>query len=213
MSDELHSVQRERMFRPRYVLAAAGAALILAAGASAVGAAHHLFGRQGTDARVPGIVGDRVHELLSLPSPAGEVGLWIGPTQAGGRCVYLHIGDQAASGPSSANGGSQCDVGPSTRQTTPINTNLTWYPVEGSFTLVIDGHVAPDSRIAALELRSAAGARLLPLVKGYFLGDIPVAPQGQLPAEGAPYVLVGSGKDGREVARVDLRRLAQSPSR
>jgi hypothetical protein len=201
------------MNRPRYVLAATAGALILAAGASAVGATHHLFGRHGSDPRVPGIVGDRVQELLSLPSPAGELSLWIGPTQAGGRCVYLHIGDQAAAGSSSPNGGSQCDVGPSTRQTTPINTNLTWYPVEGSFTLVIDGHIAPDSRIATLELRSAAGARVLPLAKGYFLGDIPVARQGQLPAEGSPYVLVGSAKDGREVARVDLRRLAQSPSR
>ena len=208
MTDDLHYIQRKR---PRYVLAVAGGALILTAAASAFGAAH-LFGREGADARVPGIVGDRVQQLLSVPSPAGEVSLWIGPTQAGGRCVYLHIGDRAASGPS-PNGGSQCDVGPSTRQTTPINTNLTWYPVEGSFTLVIDGRVAPDSRIATLELRSAAGPRVLPLAKGYFLGDIPVAPQGQLPAEGAPYVLVGSAKDGREVARVDLRKLAQSPSR
>jgi hypothetical protein len=212
MSEKLHSVPSARMFRPRYVLVAAAGALILAAGASAVGAAHHLFGSRQSDPRLPGIVGERLQELVSSPSPAGEASLWIGPTQAGGRCVYLHIGNGAGPEAASPNGGSQCDVGPSTRQTIPINTNLTWYPVEGSFTLLVDGHVAPDSRIAMIELRSATGTRALPLVKGYFLANIPVAPQGQLPAEGAPYVLVGSGKDGRDVARVDLARIAQSSS-
>jgi hypothetical protein len=211
MTEELHPTPRERTFRPRYVLAAAAGALLLVAAASAVAAGHHLFDRLRSDPRVPGIVGARVQELLSLPTPAGEVSLWIGPTQAGGRCVYLHIGDRAGPGAASPNGGSQCDVGPSSRQRIPINTNLTWYPVRGSFTLLVDGHVAPDSRIAKIELRSAAGARALPLAKGYFLANITVAPQGQLPA-GGPYVLVGFGKDGREVARVDLGRIAQSSS-
>lgn len=210
MTEELHPVSSKRTFRPRYVLAASVGALILAAAASAVGVGHHLFGAVQPDPRLPDVVGDRVQELVSLPTPAGEASLWIGPTEAGGRCVYLHIGDRAGSGAPSPNGGSQCDVGPSSRQTIPINTSLTWYPVKGSFTMLVDGHVAPDSRITRIELQSARGDRALPLAKGYFLADIAVAPQGQLPAEGAPYALVGLGRDGREVARVDLRRLAQS---
>jgi hypothetical protein len=57
-------------------------------------------------------------------------------------------------------------------------------------------------------LQSAAEARTLPVAKACFLADLGVAPQGQLPADARPYVLVGYDKNGQEVSRVDLQRLA-----
>jgi hypothetical protein len=201
-----------RALRPRHALLAAAVAIAAVLVAPAFGMGHWLFGRLDSDPRLPGIVGDRVQKLLSVPSPAGEVSLWIGPTQASGRCVFMHIGAAAnASGAApTPNGGSQCDIGPSGPQTLPITTDLTWYPANGTFTLLLDGHVAAGSGIEKVTLQSATGTRKLALVKGYFLTDLAVAPQGQLPTSGRPYILVGYDGQDQEVSRVDLARLAGS---
>jgi hypothetical protein len=199
---------RPRRLRPRHALIAAAAAVVAVVAAPALGIRQGLFGRLDSDPRLPGIVGNRVQKLASVQTPAGEASLWIGPTQASGRCVFIHIGSTANGAVPIPNGGSQCDLGPSAPQTLPIATDLTWYPAAGTFTLLVDGQLATGSRITKLVLRSAAGATPLPLAKGYFLTDLAAAPQGQLPAGGGPYVLVGSDAQGREVARVDLARLA-----
>jgi hypothetical protein len=199
-----------RALRPRHALLAAAVAIVAVVVAPAFGMGNWLFGRLDSDPRLPGIVGNRVQKLLSVPTPAGEASLWIGPTQAAGRCVFMHIG--AAANDSAAaptpNGGSQCDIGPSAPQTLPIATDLTWYPANGTFTLLLDGHVAPGSKIAKLTLESATETRKLALVKGYFLTDLAVAPQGQLPTSGRPYILVGYDGHDHEVSRIDLERLA-----
>ena len=122
----------------------------------------------------------------------------------------IHVGDVANGAAPAPNGGSQCDIGPSAPQTLPIATNLTWYPANGRFTLLLDGHVAPGSRITKIVLDSNGKARELPLAKAYFLADLAVAPQGRLPADGRPYALIGYDKEGQEVSRVDLQRLAGS---
>ena len=200
------------LVRPRHALLAAAVVLLAVVVAPAFGMGHWLFGRLDSDPRLPGIVGDRVQKLLSVPTPAGEVSLWIGPSQAAGRCVFMHIG-AAANGSGAAptpNGGSQCDIGPSARQTLPIATDLTWYPADGTFTLLLDGHVAAGSGIAKVTLESATETRKLALVKGYFLTDLAVAPQGQLPTSGRPFSLVGYDGHDHEVSRVDLARLAGS---
>jgi hypothetical protein len=204
-----------RVLRPRHALLAAAVAIVAVAVAPAFGMGHWLFGRLDSDPRLPGIVGNRVQQLLSVPTPAGEASLWIGPTQASGRCVFIHIGGAATSGSGAAptpNGGSQCDIGPSSPQTLPIATDLTWYPADGTFTLLLDGHVAAGSRIAKLTLESGTETRTLALAKGYFLTDLAVAPQGQLPASGRPYILVGYDGQNHEVSRVDLARLTGSAS-
>jgi hypothetical protein len=203
---------RARALRPRHALLAATVAIVAVVVAPAFGIGHSLFGRLDSDPRLPGIEGNRVQKLLSVPTPAGEASLWIGPTQSSGRCVFIHIG-APANGPGAAptpNGGSQCDIGPSTPQTLPIATDLTWYPANGTFTLLLDGHVAASSRIAKVTLESATQTRKLALVKGYFLTNLAVAAQGQLPTSGGPYVLVGYDGHDREVSRVDLARLAGS---
>ena len=105
---------------------------------------------------------------------------------------------------------SVCGVGPSTPQTLPIATDLTWYPADGTFTLLLDGYVAPGSRIAKVTLESATQTRQLALVKGYFLTNLAVAAQGQLPTSGGPYILAGYDGHDHEVSRVDLARLAGS---
>jgi hypothetical protein len=202
-----------RGLRPRHALLAAAAAIVAVVAAPALGIGHGLFGRLDSDPRLPGIVGNRVQKLASVQTPAGEASLWIGPTQASGRCVFIHIGAAAngAVAVPTPNGGSQCDIGPSSPQTIPISTDLTWYPAGGgTFTLLLDGHVAPSSHITTIVLQSTTETRKLPFTKGYFLADLAVAPQGQLPAEGGPYVLVGYDKAGQEVSRVDLARLAGS---
>jgi hypothetical protein len=186
--------------------------MVVVVAAPAFGIGHSLFGRLDSDPRLPGIVGDRVQKLLSVATPAGEASLWIGPTQASGRCVFIHIG-AAASGSGAAptpNGGSQCDIGPSAARTLPITTDLTWYPANGMFTLLVDGHVAAGSGIARVTMESATETRKLALVKGYFLTDLAVAPQGQLPTSGRPHDLVGYDGHGHEVSRVELERLAGS---
>jgi hypothetical protein len=197
-----------RGLRPRHALLAAAAAVVVVVAAPALGIGHGLFGRLDSDPRLPGIVGNRVQKLVAVQTPAGEASLWIGPTQASGRCVFIHIGATANGAAPTPNGGSQCDIGPSAPQTLPISTDLTWYPVGGTFTLLVDGHVAAGSRITKMVLKSSAEMRALPLTKGYFLTDLAVAPQGKLPANDAPYVLVGYDAGGDEVARVDLARLA-----
>ena len=200
------------LLRPRHALLAAAVAIVAVVVAPAFGMGHWLFGRLDSDPRLPGIVGNRVQKLLSVPTPAGEASLWVGPTQASGRCVFLHIG--ATAGGSGAaptpNGGSQCDIGPSARQTLPIATDLTWYPANGTFTLLLDGHVAPGSGIAKVTLESATQTRQLALVKGYFLTNLAVAAQGQLPTSGGPYILAGYDGHDHEVSRVDLARLTGS---
>lgn len=196
--------------RPRHALVAAALGLVAVVAAPALGVGHGLFGLLDSDPRVPGIVGNRVQQLVSVPTPAGEASLWVGPTEASGRCVFIHVGGVANGGVPTPNGGSQCDIGPSAPQTLPIATNLTWYPANGTFTLLIDGHVAPGSRITRVVMKAGAQARVLTLAKGYFLADVATAPQGQLPANGTPYVLVGYDKNGQEVSRVDLQRLAGS---
>ena len=197
-----------RGLRPRHALFAAAAAIVAVVAAPALGIGHGLFGLLDSDPRLPGIVGNRVQKLASVQTPAGEASLWIGPTQASGRCVFIHIGTAASGAAPTPNGGSQCDIGPSAPQTLPISTDLTWYPAGGgTFTLLLDGHVASGSRITEIALKSAAGATQLQLAKGYFLTDFAVAPQGKLPANDAPYVLVGYDAGGDEVARVDLARL------
>ena len=196
--------------RPRHALLAAAAAIVAVVAAPALGIGHGLFGRLDSDPRLPGVVGNRVQKLASVQTPAGEASLWIGPTRASGRCVFIHVGATANGAVPTPNGGSQCDIGPSAPQTIPIATDLTWYPADGTFTLLVDGHVAAGSRIAKIVLESAAEKRTLPLAKGYFLTDLAVAPQGQLPKDGRPYVLVGYDGQGQEVGRVDLGRLAGS---
>ena len=208
---ELESAGRTRPIRglrPRHTLLAAAVAVVAVVAAPALGIGHGLFGRLDSDPRLPGIVGNRVQKLVAVQTPAGEASLWIGPTQASGRCVFIHFGSTGTGAAPTPNGGSQCDIGPSAPQTLPIATDLTWYPAAGTFTLLVDGQLSTGSRITKLVLRSAAGATPLPLAKGYFLTDLAAAPQGQLPAGGGPYVLVGSDAQGREVARVDLARLA-----
>jgi hypothetical protein len=200
-----------RGLRPRHALFAAAAAIVAVVAAPALGIGHGLFGRLDSDPRLPGIIGNRVQKLVAVQTPAGEASLWIGPTQASGRCVFIHIGPAANGALPTPNGGSQCDLGPSSPQTLPISTDLTWYPAGGgTFTLLLDGHVATSSRITKIVLQSAAATRKLPLTKGYFLTDLPLAPQGELPAEGTPYVLVGYDQTGQEVNRVDLARLVGS---
>jgi hypothetical protein len=212
----LHELQahegRRRLrsgLRPRHALLAAGAAVVAVVAAPALGIGYGLFGRLDSDPRLPGVVGNRVQQLVSVQTPAGEASLWIGPTQASGRCVFIHIGDTANGAVPTPNGGSQCDIGPSAPQTLPISTDLTWYPAGGgTFTLLVDGHVAAGSRITKIVLESATEKSKLPLTKGYFLTNLAVAPQGRLPAAGRPYVLVGYDAQGQEVSRVDLGRLA-----
>jgi hypothetical protein len=198
--------------RPRYALIAAAVAIIAVVATPALGIGHRLFHRLDSDPRLPGIVGSRAQKLVSVRTPAGEASLWIGPTDASGRCVFIHIGGTATGTPPAPNGGSQCDIGPSAPQSLPIATNLTWYPANEGFTLLVDGHVAAGSRITKIVLQSSAEARSLPLAKNYFLADLAVAPQGQLPVSGRPYVLVGYDKDGHEVSRVDLQRVAGTAS-
>jgi hypothetical protein len=201
---------RRSGLRPRHALLAAAAAVVVVVAAPALGIGHGLFGRLDSDPRLPGVVGNRVQKLVSVQTPAGETSLWIGPTQASGRCVFIHIGETANGAVPTPNGGSQCDIGPSSPQTIPIATDLTWYPAGGSFTLLVDGHVAAGSRITRIVLESATEKSKLPLTKGYFLTDLAVAPQGRLPATGGPYVLVGYDAQGQEVSRMDLGRLAGS---
>jgi hypothetical protein len=213
VSEDLHRPLPERnllTLRPRYALVAAAVAIIVVAATPALGIGHRLFHRLDSDPRVPGIVGNRVQELVSVPTPAGEASLWIGPTETSGRCVFISVGSTASGTTPTPNGGSQCDLGPSAPQAIPVATNLTWYPANPGFTLLLDGHVAAGSRITKIVLRSSAEARTLPLVKNYFLADLPAAPQGELPAEGRPYVLVGYDKAGQEVTRVDLQRLTDT---
>jgi hypothetical protein len=208
---ELQTAGRSRApwgLRPRHALLAAAAAIVAVVAAPALGIGHGLFGRLDSDPRLPGVVGNRVQKLVSVQTPTGEASLWIGPTQASGRCVFIHIGGTANGAVPTPNGGSQCDIGPSAPQTIPIATDLTWYPANGTFTVLVDGHVAPSSRIAKIVLESATEKSPLPLAKGYFLTDLAVAPQGRLPAAGRPYVLVGYDAQGQEVSRVDLGRLA-----
>jgi hypothetical protein len=213
VNEDLHRPLPDRSvlaLRPRYALIAAAAALVVVAATPALGIGHRLFHRLDSDPRVPGIVGNRVQKLLSVPTPAGEASLWIGPTETSGRCVFISVGSTASGTAPTPNGGSQCDLGPSAPQTISVATNLTWYPANPGFTLLLDGHVAAGSRITKIVLRSAAEARTLPLAKNYFLADLPAAPQGQLPAVGRPYVLVGYDKDGQEVTRVDLQHLTDT---
>ena len=208
----LHELQTAggRRLRPRHALLAAAAAVVAVVAAPALGIGHGLFGRLDSDPRLPGVLGNRVQKLVSIQTPAGEASLWIGPTQASGRCVFIHIGETANGAAPTPNGGSQCDIGPSAPQTIPIATDLTWYPANRTFTLLVDGHVAAGSRITRMVLESATAKSELPLAKGYFLTNLAVAPQGRLPAAGRPYVLVGYDAQGHEVNRVDLGRLAGS---
>jgi hypothetical protein len=196
--------------RPRHALLAAGAALVAVVTAPALGVGNGLFGRLDSDPRLPGIVGKGVQKLVSVETPAGEASLWTGPTQASGRCVFIHVGNTADGVVPAPNGGSQCDIGAGAPQTLPIATNLTWYPAGGTFTLLLDGHVAGGSGITRITLKSGTETKMLPLTKGYFLSDLAVAPQGQLPAAGGPYILVGYDAHGQEVSRVNLARLAAS---
>ena len=83
------------LLRPRHALLAAAVAIVAVVVAPAFGMGHWLFGRLDSDPRLPGILGNRVQKLLSVPTPAGEASLWVGPTQASGRCVFLHIGATA----------------------------------------------------------------------------------------------------------------------
>lgn len=210
MSEDLHRPPLDRSLptlRPRYVLIVAAAAIIVVVATPALGIGHRLFHRLDSDPRLPGVVGNQVQKLASIRTPAGEASLWIGPTETSGRCVFIHVGNTGSGTVPTPNGGSQCDLGPGAPQTLPIATNLTWYPANSGFTLLLDGHVAAGARITRIVLQSSAEARALPLAKGYFLADLPVAPQGQLPADGRPYVLLGYGKDGQEVTRVDLQRM------
>ena len=210
---ELESAGRTRPLRglrPRHALLAAAVAVVAVVAAPALGIGHGLFGRLDSDPRLPGIVGNRVQKLVAVQTPAGEASLWIGPTQASGRCVFIHFGSTGTGAAPTPNGGSQCDIGPSTPQTLPIATDLTWYPADGTFTLLLDGHVAPGSGIAKVTLESATQTRKLALVKGYFLTNLAVAAQGQLPTSGGPYILVGYDGHDHEVSRVDLARLAGS---
>jgi hypothetical protein len=199
-----------RALRPRHALLAAAVAIVAVVVAPAFGMGDWLFGRLDSDPRLPGIVGNRVQQLLSVPTPAGEASLWFGPTQASGRCVFIHFGSTADGAVPTPNGGSQCDIGPGSPQTLPIATDLTWYPAGDTFTLLLDGHVSGGSGIKKITLQSGTETKTLPLTKGYFLFDLAVAPQGQLPADGGPYVLVGYDGHGQEVTRVDLARLAGS---
>jgi hypothetical protein len=212
---ELEAVNRRARLpgglRPRHALLAAGAAIVAVVTAPALGVGNGLFGRLDSDPRLPGIVGNGVQKLVSVETPAGEASLWIGPTQASGRCVFIHIGNTADGAVPTPNGGSQCDIGPSAPQTLPIATDLTWYPAGGgTFTLLLDGHVAGGSRITKIALKSGTETKTLPLAKGYFLSDLATAPQGQLPTDGGPYVLVGYDAHDQEVSRVNLARLAAS---
>jgi hypothetical protein len=204
------AVPRDRLLRLRlrHVLVAATAVICAVAAPPALGFGHLLFGFLDSDPRVPGIDANRVQKLVSVPTPAGEASLWFGPTQASGRCVFLHVGGTTNGAEPTPNGGSQCDVGPSSPQTLPIATNLTWYPAEGTFALLVDGHVAPGSRITRVVLGSSVATRVLTLAKGYFLADVGTAAQGQLPTNGRPYILIGYDKEGQEISRVDLQRLA-----
>jgi hypothetical protein len=197
-----------RRVRLRHVLVAVAAVIAAATAAPALGFGHGLFGFLDSDPRVPGIVANRVQKLVSVPTPAGEASLWFGPTEASGRCVFLHIGGAPKGTQPTPNGGSQCDVGPSAPQTLPIATNLTWYPANGTFTLLVDGRAAPGSGIARVVLKSSVGTKVLTLASGYFLADVATAAQGQLPADGRPYILIGYDKGGQEISRVDLQRLA-----
>jgi hypothetical protein len=113
--------------------------------------------------------------------------------------------------PDVANVGAGCELGPPGTQREPIRVGISWLRIDGGVIALLDGHVAAGQPVVRVVLESDAGVSVLPLARGYFVGELPVggsAEMGEL-AQGEAAV-IGYDRDGAEVARVDLNDLIAS---
>jgi len=177
------------------------------------------FGLFRADPHQPALVSGKVRQLVSLGMQDGNVAsVWTAPTTDGGVCILFRLApaSSAATPPDLGTSGSDCVIGPARApQPAPFQTSLNWIASDtrSEFRLIFYGHVSASSRIGRVELSSRAGAVELPFGKGYFLGQLPsVSSAGELPSEGAPYVLHGYGSDGRLVASLDLAHIVAMSS-
>ena len=157
----------------------------------------------------------QLRQVVATPTSNGkQAALWVGPTTDGGRCAVLRVAADAATSPPDTirNNGGWCEGAPLRPQSAPIATTVNWLSRgDGGFDLVLAGRVSPS--IARVALQSASGAMPLPLGGGYFVGQLPAsAAAGELPTDGAPYVVVGYDRAGAKVASVDLAQLLASSS-
>ena len=200
--------EQTRIRRARYGIAAVlvGGAVLLAA--PALGGSGITFFGDGTDA--PSVEPGSLRSAVSVKTRDGDVAaLWVAPTSEGGRCVVLNVGANAAAPSTVINSGGWCTRPPLREQGAAFAATINWVnPAGGRFEVVLAGEVSPAGGIARIELRSGAGATMLPLADGLFLGSLPSSgAAGRLARGDGPYVLVGRDRAGAEVATLDLAQL------
>jgi hypothetical protein len=195
--------------RPRYALAATLVLALAVFATPAFGGKGYLFGLIKGNPALPGLQADQTQQLVTIHTTSGQdATLWEGPTDKGGKCVFLQLHASGDAAPA-ANGGSLCDLGPASAQKAPIQAFVNWIANgDGTYTVLVDGHLA--SQGASASLQSATGSQTLDANHGYFLVELSAAAPGNVPA-GGPYVLSEVNPAGKEIGRVDLQQLiAQS---
>lgn len=128
----------------------------------------------------------------------------------GTSCLVATSGQDAARGVDFSNSCGAVSGGTSTLHPISVDIGGSLTHIDGKAVYVWDvsGSVAPESRIAKLELRSEGASTPVAFAGGFFFAQFPTTTpgpeQGASPMPPGDWVLVGLDPAGNEVARVDL---------
>lgn len=158
--------------------------------------------------RVGALLPSRASEKATLRTTWGKrATVWVSPTSNQWSCAYLKIDDPRAPSSFGTNGGGVCR--PTNRpDPLPISVQLGWFAAGSDFGVTVMGRVSSTSGVTAIALRSSTAERSLSLVDGYFVGELPRSDSmGTLSRDGEPFVIVGYGHSGAEIAQTNLTSL------
>jgi len=142
----------------------------------------------------------RLTRDFSIWKSGTTIALWRAPA-SGLECVYVAAASPAPSGKSQGppSGPGSCGMPVDERRAAAAHP---FDSVSFSSGGLLTGHVDPASGIARVDLHSGDGSRVLAFDNDYFLGQLPDDGSGR-----SGSVVVGVGRAGEEVARVDLDEL------
>jgi hypothetical protein len=162
------------------------------------------------------LVETTLREKFSIWEKGTAIALWRAPTLEGGECVFLAPATltpddvSAAKSDRSMPGGGACTGPPSSppRNPEPFMTGMSWTSLhDGTYSVLLQGQVAPRVAIARVTLRTKTGESTVPFENGYYLTQLENSnASGELPP-GGPYVLFGYDSAGTVVATQDLQQL------
>jgi hypothetical protein len=178
-----------------------------------------------TVAFAPSVLGARKAPAPKLPAGVGSVvpakatvatsiqtasgaraAIWVAPTTNGWTCANLKIDNALAPASYGANGGGACSPN-GARELVPLTVALVWLQTPGGFAPILSGQVSATSGITRIELSSATGSTPLSLARRQYIGELPTSAADASIPPGGPFLVIGYGATGDEVARTNLNAL------